>query len=92
MMSQSLERRLGVLERLQLQLHLMVCNWCALYLEQIKFLRRLLREQTFAVTTDTASRPALSAAARQRIGKLLLKDLERCWEDQTVDPSKDQIL
>ena len=44
LMSESMERPLGVHEWLQLRLHLLVCVWCARYLQQIKFLRRLLRE------------------------------------------------
>jgi hypothetical protein len=45
LMSESMERRLGIWEQLQLKLHLLVCTWCVRYLEQIKFLRQLLREQ-----------------------------------------------
>jgi len=66
LMSESLERRLSVLERLQLKLHLMVCAWCARYLKQIKLLRQLVRQQTFVAATDTASPVALPAEARQR--------------------------
>jgi hypothetical protein len=44
LMSESMERPLGVHEWLQLRLHLLVCVWCARYLQQIKFLRRLLRD------------------------------------------------
>jgi hypothetical protein len=78
LMSESLERRLGVLEQLQLKLHLMVCAWCARYLKQIKFLRQLVRQRTFAAATDTASPVALSAEAHQRISRSLLKNPENC--------------
>ena len=78
LMSESLERRLGLIERLELKLHLMVCAWCARYLKQIKFLRQLVRQRTFAAATDTASPVTLSAEARQRIGKAVLKDSESC--------------
>jgi hypothetical protein len=78
LMSESLDRRLGVLEQLQLKLHLMVCVWCARYLKQIKFLRQLVRQRTFASATDTASPVALSAEAHQRISRSLLKNPENC--------------
>jgi len=42
-MSESMERSLGPREWLQLRLHLMVCTWCTRYLNQIKLLRKLLR-------------------------------------------------
>jgi len=44
LMSDSMERPLGFAEWLQLKLHLAVCAWCARYLQQIKFLRQLLRD------------------------------------------------
>jgi len=71
LMSESLERRLGVLEHLELRLHLLVCAWCARYLKQIKFLRWLVRQQTFTDATDNASPVTLTAEARQRISKSL---------------------
>jgi hypothetical protein len=45
LMSESMERSLGVWEWMQLRLHLVVCAWCARYLKQIKFLRQLLQQQ-----------------------------------------------
>ena len=44
LMSESLDRPLGVGEQLQLRLHLAVCAWCRRYLQQIKFIRQLLRD------------------------------------------------
>jgi hypothetical protein len=91
LMSESLDRRLGVFERLQLKLHLMVCAWCARYLKQIKFLRQLVRQRTFAAATETASPVALSAKARQRICRSL-EDLESCSGTQDATTSHQQIL
>ena len=45
LMSESMDRPLGVSERLQLKLHLIVCTWCVRYLDQITFMRQLLREE-----------------------------------------------
>ena len=44
-MSESMDRPLGLHEQLQLKLHLIVCTWCAQYLNQINFMRQLLREE-----------------------------------------------
>jgi hypothetical protein len=44
LMSESMDRRLGLREWLTLRLHLLVCAWCARYLKQIRFLRQLLRD------------------------------------------------
>jgi hypothetical protein len=46
LMSESMDRRLGIRERLELRLHLIVCTWCARYLNQIKFFRELLGESS----------------------------------------------
>ena len=89
LMSESLDRRLGVLEHLQLKLHLMVCAWCARYLKQIKFVRHLVRQRTFAAATDTASPLALSAEVRQRIGRSLLKNPENCSGTHAADGPED---
>jgi hypothetical protein len=43
LMSESMERPLSVSEQLRLKLHLIVCTWCARYLEQLNFFRQLLR-------------------------------------------------
>jgi hypothetical protein len=45
LMSESMDRPLGLWESLQLKLHLYVCTWCANYLEQIKFFRQLFRHE-----------------------------------------------
>ena len=91
LMSESLDRRLGVLERLQLKLHLMVCVWCVRYLKQIKFVRELVRQRSFAAVNDTATPMALPAEARQRICRSL-KDLESDSATQDATTSHQQIL
>ena len=67
LMSESLDRKLGLLERLNLKLHLLVCAWCARYLKQIKFLRRLVQQEPLASVTFDRSTDVLTPAARQRI-------------------------
>ncbi len=78
LMSESLERRLGLFELLKLRLHLWVCAWCKTYLKQIKFMRRLVRQRTFAAGTDSTSPVALTAEARQRISKSLVEPRKDC--------------
>ena len=68
LMSESLERRLSIRERFGLRLHLLVCAWCALYLEQIKFLRHVLRGRASATTKLGLTLPA---EARHRLAKSL---------------------
>jgi hypothetical protein len=70
-MSESLERRLSVVEYLKLSLHLWVCDWCKNYLKQIKFLSRLLRQRTLISANNKAS--ALTVEARQRIVESVLR-------------------
>ena len=42
LVSQGLDRRLGVAERLALRLHLLVCDGCTNFSKQVAFLRRAL--------------------------------------------------
>ena len=67
LMSQSLERALGLRERLSLHLHLIVCAWCDLYLEQLRFLRQLIRLQNDCIDEEISPRHTLSLDARARI-------------------------
>ncbi|HEX8141582.1 MAG TPA: hypothetical protein VF553_03240 [Pyrinomonadaceae bacterium] len=74
-MSESLERRLSLRERVLLKLHLWVCVWCAWYLDHLHLIRDALRLRTSQITDDESgeSLPAatLSAEARQRIKQAL---------------------
>ncbi len=42
--SQGLDRRLGVLERLNLRLHLAVCDGCSRVARQFAFMRKAMQE------------------------------------------------
>ena len=69
-MSESLDRRLGVFEYLELKLHLLVCAWCARYLKQIELLECVLRlPPADQLTSDSSI--SLSPEARRRITKAL---------------------
>jgi hypothetical protein len=74
-MSESLERRLGLVERTKLRLHLLVCAWCARYLKQIKLLRQLLSQHESTGPDDNAGPLKLTDEARQRISESLHKSM-----------------
>jgi len=73
-MSESLERRLGLVERTKLRLHLLVCAWCARYLKQIKLLRQAVSQREFSAD-DNASPFKLTDEARRRISESLHNSL-----------------
>ena len=70
-MSESLERRLGLVEHMKLRLHLLVCAWCARYLKQISLLRQLVSQRELTSAADNPSPVKLSDEARQRISESL---------------------
>ena len=43
LVSQGLDRRLGLAERLALRLHLAICNGCTNFSKQVQFLRKAMR-------------------------------------------------
>jgi hypothetical protein len=71
LMSESMERSLGLMAWLQLKLHLIVCAWCARYLAQLRLIRQLLRQMPNQTSSDLSS--LLGAEARQRINTSLRK-------------------
>lgn len=73
LISESLERRLGLLELLNLRLHLLVCAWCARYLKQIKLLRLLLRRRHPGVPEENETSVGLTVEGRERIARSLVQ-------------------
>lgn len=72
LMSESLERRLTLQERVLLKLHLWVCIWCVWYLEHLHMMRNAIRRRAAQVADDeSSSAPTLSAEARERIKRAL---------------------
>jgi hypothetical protein len=70
-MSESLERRLGLLERTKLRLHLLLCAWCVRYLKQIKLVRQAVSQHEFTSADDNVNPLKLTDEARQRISESL---------------------
>jgi len=86
LMSESLERRLKPVEQLKLRLHLVVCVWCARYLKQIKFIRRLARQRTASATLQRdASCVGLTVKARERIATALAQTPEDYHPNQAAE-------
>ena len=73
-MSESLERRLSLRERLTLKLHLWVCVWCVWYLENLRTMRSALRARGAREEADKVdSAVKLSEEARERIRRALAR-------------------
>ena len=71
LMSESLERRLTLRERVTLRLHLWVCIWCVWYLEQLQLLRAALRGRAERAEAEDAADMRLTLEARERLKRAL---------------------
>lgn len=76
LMSESMERRLTVRERVALRLHLWVCVWCEWYLQQLRLMRAALRTKSAQSDVEELTSPATAAAAlsteaRERLKRAL---------------------
>ena len=75
LMSQSMERRLNLRERVLLKLHLWVCVWCVWYLEQLRLMRETLSARAARVNAEESFAVSLDAEARERIKSALSREL-----------------
>jgi len=68
MMSESMERRLTLRQRINVKLHLWICLWCVWYIEQLQLLRITIRTKAEQEPNlNSSSLPSLSAEARERM-------------------------
>jgi hypothetical protein len=66
--SESMERKLSLRERITVKLHLWICLWCVWYLEHLNLMRDTIRTKTSQEPNlDSASLPPLSPEARERM-------------------------
>lgn len=66
--SESMERRLSLRERITVKLHLWICLWCVWYFEHLQLMRETIRSKAAAEPNlDSSSLPPLSAEARERM-------------------------
>jgi len=66
--SESMERRLSLRERVTVKLHLWICLWCVWYLEHLQLMRDTIRSKASQEPNlESSSLPPLSSEARERI-------------------------
>lgn len=70
--SQSMERRLTLSERVKVKIHFWICAWCQWYLEHLQLIRDASRAQA-AQAPDRMTTATLSNEARERIRRRLSK-------------------
>jgi hypothetical protein len=70
-MSQSMDRKLTLRERLVLKLHLWTCIWCVWYLEQLHMIRDAIRSQGADLPEADLPSVTLTSEARERIKRHL---------------------
>jgi len=73
LMSQSLDRRLGLFERVGLRFHLLICHSCQIAYRQLNFMHQLCKRIAAGSEDISSMQPGLSAEAQERI----LKELRR---------------
>lgn len=67
LMSQSFDRRLGLLEGAGLRFHLLICKNCQLAYRQLDFLHQLCKKIAAESIDITSMQAGLTAAAKERI-------------------------
>lgn len=66
--SESMERKLSLRERITVKLHLWICLWCVWYLEHLNLMRDTIRTKASQEPNlDSSSLPPLSPEARERM-------------------------
>ena len=70
--SEKLDHPLPMARRLGLRLHLLLCQWCRRYGNQLRLLRRAARQRE--ATPAPGDSPSLSPTARDRIKRRLRED------------------
>ena len=66
--SESMERRLSLWERITVKLHLWICLWCVWYLEHLHLIRDTIQTKAAQEPNlDSSALPPLSAEARERM-------------------------
>jgi hypothetical protein len=68
--SQSMDRKLTLRERVNLKLHIWICAWCQWYLEHLQLIRSTARAKGDDAL-DLAPEAVLSDEARERIRRKL---------------------
>ena len=69
-LSESMEHRLTLSDRVRIKIHLWICAWCQWYFEHLQVIRTAARAKG-AESPDLAPRSTLSDEARERIRRKL---------------------
>lgn len=72
-MSQSFDRKLGLIDRLGLKMHLVICHSCRIVYSQFDLLHRVCQKAAAKPEDVISMQPGLSTEAQERI----LKELHR---------------
>ena len=73
LLSQELDRKLSLRDRLRLKFHLLICKTCSCYEQQLKFIARSV--QRLMQSSDGAGMPPLSEEAGRRINSNIREQL-----------------
>jgi hypothetical protein len=75
-LSESLERKLTLRERVMLRLHFLICVYCLRYLKQLRLIRNAVRARSQRMNQEdsAAAAPALSEQARERLKRALERE------------------
>ena len=79
-MSQSFDRRLGLMETAGLRIHLLICKSCQLAYTQLAFLHQLCKQIAAKPEDIVSLQSGLSAEAQERI----VKELRRKQDEQSA--------
>lgn len=69
LISESMEKKLSFRRQIGVQLHFLICKWCARYRKQLLFIRNILRRDPEKVGTNAPG--GLSPEARDRMKRVL---------------------
>lgn len=73
LVSESLDRKLPLWQRLMVRLHLLMCKFCSRFQRQMFFLRDAVRQHSGTDDLEETSFPGLSPEARERIKQTLTR-------------------
>ncbi len=76
MVSESLDRKLPLHQRMGIRIHLLMCKFCSRYRKQLLILREAMRLQEKYVE-DTKPSPTLRPEARERIRRFFIDSLNK---------------
>ena len=71
LMSRRMDGKLTWRQRLKLNLHIHICDWCKRYADQLLLIRQAMRQQESEVENNLVADEFLSTDARERMKRAL---------------------